>query len=161
MGDSRRFDLFAKYIEKHIHKDCKIADAASGKGYLQAALRQLGYKHITSWDKRPKNAKNRIGYRYGHFSWELDERYDCILGMHPDTATDHIIQYAIKNRVMCIVCPCCTKPSAFPFWGPYKYSEWLNHLKRTAEKGNMEVEETSLKMTGSRIVLFIKPIKNP
>ena len=56
MGDSRRFDLMAKLIEKHIPKGFTIGDIASGKGYLQAALRQRGYRNITSWDKRNKNA---------------------------------------------------------------------------------------------------------
>lgn len=157
MGDSRRFDLMAKVIEKHIPKSFHIGDIASGKGYLQAAMRQLGYKSITSWDKRNKNAKNRNGYRYGYFKWNTKEKFNAIVAMHPDEATDHCIKYAIKNRCPVIICPCCVKPDAEIFNEKHCYSNWINHLKRMAIKGGMNVIETRLPMNGKSIVLIIKP----
>ncbi len=157
MGDNRRFDLCGKLIEKHIPKDYKIADIASGNGQLQARLWQAGYKNITSWDKRHRNGKNRKGYRYGYFSWQEKERYDAVIGMHPDETTDHIIKYAVKNKVLAILCPCCIKPSAELFWEAYKSWLWIGHLKRIAWDGGLEVIETILRMNGKSLVLICKP----
>lgn len=157
MGDSRRFDLMAKLIEKHIPKSFTIGDIASGKGYLQAALRQRGYRNITSWDKRNKNAKNRNGYRWGYFKWNTKEKFNAVVGMHPDEATDHLIKYAIVNRCIAIVCPCCVKPDAEILNGQYNYRNWIKHLKQLAENGNMNVIESVLPMNGKSIVLIVKP----
>lgn len=157
MGDSRRFDLFAKLINKHIPKTAKIVDVAGGKGYLQAALRQLGYTDITSWDKRHKYAANRKGYRYGYFNWQAKEKYDAVVAMHPDEGTDHAILYAGKNRVPAIVCPCCIKPDATVFNGDHNFKTWCKHLEKLASKNGLEVIWTRLKMQGRSDVLIIRP----
>ena len=157
MGDSRRFDLFAKLTERHVRKDAHIVDVASGKGYLQAALRRLGYTHVTSWDKRKKNGSNRRGYRYGYFDYRTKECYDAVLAMHPDEATDHAILYAAKHHVPALICPCCIKPSAQPYWGQHTYGAWVEYLAQTATQANLNVQETKLKMNGRSIVLILKP----
>jgi hypothetical protein len=157
MGDSRRFDLFAKLAEKHIDKRCHVVDVACGKGYLQAAMRQLGFSHITSWDKRKRTSKNRRGYRYGYFDYRCKEQYDAVVAMHPDEGTDHAILYAGLRRVPALVCPCCVKPDAVPFWGTHKFSHWVAHLKILAEKHNLFVQEYLLRMNGKNLVLILKP----
>jgi len=156
MGDKRRFDLFSKLIEKHLDKNMKIVDVACGKGYLQAALLQKGFKNVISWDKRKKTAKNRRGYRYGYFDWRIKEKYDAVVAMHPDEGTDHSILYAVKNRVPALVCPCCIKWDAKVYWGDgSNFNNWVNHLIRIAE--NMTVEKQWLRMNGRNLVLIIKP----
>lgn len=158
MGDSRRFHLFAQVIERHIPKDANIVDVAGGKGSLQAALRQLGYTHVTSWDKRPKTAKSRKGYRYGYFHYERAPReYTAVVAMHPDEGTDHAIMYAVKRRVPAVICPCCVRPSAVVYSEDHNYNSWLKHLIGLAQKGGMEVITTALKMAGRRDVLILKP----
>ena len=159
MGDNRRFDLFAKLAERHVPKSAKIVDVAGGKGHLQAALRQRGYKNVTSWDKRKRTASNRQGHRYGYFSHAVGEQYEAVLAMHPDEATDHAILYAAKHRCIALVCPCCVKWSATPYWGPRKYPHWIKHLKQLASKGRLDVQETALKMNGKNLVLICTPKK--
>jgi hypothetical protein len=160
MGDSRRFDLFAKLAEKHFKKDWKIADVACGKGYLQAAMRQRGFTNIISWDKRKKTASNRKGYRYGYFNWQCKEKYDAVIAMHPDGGTDHAILYAGKNRVPALICPCCAIGDAVAFWGQNKYPTWIKHLEKIANDRNLSIQKTNLTpMTGRRLVLILKPKK--
>lgn len=156
MGDSRRFDLFAKLTDKHIYRETAIVDVASGKGYLQAALRQRGFSNITSWDKRKKNGKNRKGHRYGWFNWKCKEEYGAVLAMHPDEATDHAILYAGKHKVPALVCPCCVKSDAVVFWGKHTFKEWVKHLKRLADNNGLSVQEEYLPMVGKNLVLILK-----
>jgi len=157
MGDARRFDLFAKLADKHFDCEQNIVDVASGKGYLQAAMRQRGFKNITSWDKRKKNASNRRGYRYGYFTYDCSEKYEALISMHPDEGTDHSIIYAGLHRIPAIICPCCVKPHAQVFFGKHNFSNWINHLKRLANKYSLAVWETILPMNGKNLVLILKP----
>lgn len=158
MGDSRRFNLFAKLIEKHIRKDARIADVASGKGYLKAELYRLGYKKVTCWDKRRKLARGRAGQKYQYFDYKNAPRdYNAVVAMHPDEATDHVILYAVKHQIPALICPCCIKPSATTFNGNQSEHDWLLHLKRLAYSGNSEVIETSLPISGKNHVLILKP----
>jgi hypothetical protein len=139
-------------------RDARIADVASGKGQLQAELRLSGYGTIESWDKRPRNAKTRHGYRYGYFDYRNAPRgYDLVIGMHPDEGTDHIIQYACKHRTPFIVCPCCVKPSASQFQD-IGYEGWMRHLIGLAETGRMAVEVISLPMLGRKEVIIGRPL---
>ncbi len=159
MGDSMRFRLFTEAIQDRFpDRDAKIADVASGKGQLQAALRQVGYRKVESWDKRPRNAKNRYGYRYGYFDYQNAPRgYGLVVGMHPDEGTDHIIEYACKHRVPFLVCPCCVMPSASKFEG-IGYEEWMRHLIGLAGTRRMEIEILSLPMEGRKEVIVGRPI---
>jgi hypothetical protein len=159
MGDSKRFRLFAEMITQFFpERDASIADVASGKGQLQAILRQSGYRDIVSWDKRHRNAKTRRGYHYGHFDYRSAPRgYELVIGMHPDEGTDHIIQYACKHRTPFIVCPCCVKPSASTFQA-IGYDGWMGHLIGLAEAGRMAVDVISLPMEGRKEVIIGRPL---
>jgi hypothetical protein len=156
VGDRRRFDQFARLIQEHINKDTAILDVASGKGYLRAALYQLGYRNVTCWDKG-KRAIGRKHYRYGYFHWREKPGFGAVVAMHPDAATDHAILYAAKNRVPALICPCCIKPSAEPFWEDYNFTNWMNHLVRLAERNGMEVIKTRLPIQGRNDVLILRP----
>ena len=161
MGDTQRFRLFAAAIDSFFpDRNIEIADVASGKGYLQAELRQSGYRNITSWDKRPRNAKTRHGYHYGHFDYRSAPRgYQLVAGMHPDEGTDHIIQYACKHKTAFIVCPCCVKPSASKFQD-IGYEGWMRHLVGLAESGKMAVKVITLPMHGRKEVIIGTPIRS-
>lgn len=159
MGDSRRFHFFAKLIERNLSNDINIADVAGGKGYLQAALRQLGYTQVTSWDKRNKYANSSIkrSYRYGYFDYKTAPEYDAVVAMHPDEGTDHCIMYAGLHRVPSIICPCCVKPSAVTFWGRHDYHTWIKHLLNLCEQQKLKVTPANLPITGRNDVLIIRP----
>jgi hypothetical protein len=157
MGDSRRFDLFAKLISKHISKSSIIADVAGGQGYLQLALKDLGYKDITTFDKR-KHHVNKINQVYKYFDYRTEKGFSAVVAMHPDEGTDHALMYAINNRVPAVICPCCVKPHATILHSSHNFTNWKRHLTSLAEKSNMEVIWTVLKpMTGKREVMIIKP----
>lgn len=159
MGDRRRFDLFASLIaERFPERRLYIADVASGKGALQAALRQRGYNAVTSWDRRKRNAKTRRGYRYGWFDYRSAPRdYDLVVAMHPDEATDQVIAYAAKHGKPFVVCPCCIKPTASTFWEQHCYAAWLDHLERFATEDGLAVERVALPMDGRKVCLVGGP----
>ena len=113
MGDKRRFNKFANLINDLIlNKELSIIDVAAGKGHLQKALNEKGFRNVTSWDA--KNIKKGLKRRYGLFKCNEKQKFDVIVAMHPDEATDHSILYAGKNKKIAIVCPCCIKPDATP-----------------------------------------------
>lgn len=159
MGDAARFRLFADAVQSRFpDRRVKIADVASGRGGLHAALYMLGYQSVTSWDVRKKNATIRTGYHYGLFDYRnAPRKYDLVLGLHPDEATDQIIQYAVKHRKPFLVCPCCIKPSAVEFKGK-GFGDWMGHLVGLAESGDMKVEWFDLPMRGRNRVIAGIPL---
>lgn len=161
MGDNRRFDLFAKHIERQFPhaKNLKIADVAAGQGFLSLALNEKGFTNITSFDKRYKKVRQLKDYRYKYFHWQIEEQFDLIVGMHTDEATDHAILYAVKNRIPFTICPCCVKPNGKLFHGQHAFWPWVKHLKQMAESAGFEIFESELPMSGRRWVLTGKPFK--
>jgi hypothetical protein len=158
VGDPRRFDAFAALIAERITPEARIVDVAGGKGYLQAALRQRGYRNVTSWDKRKKYASNTRGYRYGWFTHDTPDSYDVVVAMHPDGGTDHAICYAARNKVPALVVPCCAIGGAVAYGGAKcGYESWIEHLERLARERGLGVEREVLPIVGRRLVLVCRP----
>ena len=157
VGDPRRFHAFADVIARALHPSMIIADVAGGKGYLQAALRERGFRSITTWDRRRRTPMSRRGHRYGWFTWDCPARYDAIVAMHPDEATDHAILYAAKHQIPALICPCCVRPSARLFLEPYKYHHWCRHLASLATQAGLKVAWTTLPINGRRDVMILTP----
>lgn len=157
MGDKRRFDLFAKLIRKQFDPKQyrRVADVASGKGHLQISLRQHGFHKVVSFDNRWKGPRTgRRHYRHTFFDAGVRERFDLLVGMHPDGATDVIIDQAARYETPFVVCPCCAIPNAHLFSGPR--SEWVCHLMKLAERLGFSVQEFALRMNGANRVLVGK-----
>lgn len=130
MGDKNRFRELAKLVsQEYPNRDLKIIDVAGGKGKLKAELYLLGYTNVTTMDKRKKNTTQRIGFSYKHFESAIEPAgWELILGMHPDEASEEIIDYCGKNRNCAyILCPCCIRPTISYFNG-VDYQQWYNHL---------------------------------
>ena len=155
MGDPKRFDLFAGLVSSRAPKAAQIADVAGGKGYLRAAMGDRGFSRVTTWDKRASKIPGNQVYRY--FDWATAPKYDLVVGMHPDEATDHIICYAGKHRVPAFICPCCVKPSAVTFWGGYKFKHWTTHLLQLIKERDLKYELHHLPMQGKNLVIEIIP----
>jgi len=166
MGDSRRFDLFAAFIERQVNnKSARIADVAAGKGYLSLALRERGYKNVVSFEPKARPAVRGLQYRAKYFD---GGDFDVIVGMHPDQATDVILDEAIRIKAMAIVVPCCALATRWTFWNmphiqrggiPFHrqnttYSRWLRHLKGESAKRGLNLDETTLPMNGRSVVLY-------
>jgi len=154
MGDSRRFHLFAQCIKSNFPNASSIADVAGGKGYLNLALKNLGYKRVVTFDTRGKFRVNGIEYHTKLFDSTVPNEYDLLVGMHPDEATDHIIVEAGKRRIPFLIVPCCVKPSAITFWGNHVRRHWFAHLVKLAESFNMQVNKTTLRMNGRNEVFI-------
>jgi hypothetical protein len=165
VGDPRRFDLFGKLIVEVFpsHQYKKVADIAGGKGYLQTNLRGHGYD-VTTYDERQgrRDRPGRFQYRYQLFGSHIKERYDLLVGMHPDEATDVIINEAAKRKIPFVVCPCCVKPTVLQsvFRDSHNYTNWIIQLKALAERNGYEVREKKLRMMGKSLVLYGWPKTN-
>lgn len=123
---------------------------------MRKALLELGYKNVETWDKRKKHQPGKQRYQY--FDWKIKDKYDAVIGLHPDEASDHIILYATKNRVPFLICPCCAIGGATTYWGARNnFKSWLIYLKGLAEKENFKVIETLLPMNGKNLVLIGYP----
>ena len=157
MGDPARFREFATLVSKVLPLDAALIDVAGGRGGLQSALRTIGYQSVVSWDIRHKYASGRPGYHYGLFNWETAPRYDALVAMHPDEATDHAILYASLWRVPAIICPCCIKPSARPFSGPKLKWLWHIHLETLALRAGLHIKWAQLPIAGDNRVLVLTP----
>lgn len=158
MGDPRRFHHMANLVAEYVPPSVDIVDVASGKGYLRAALHQLGYRKVESWDRRPRCAGGR-GYRYGLFQWDTAPRsYGAVVAMHPDGGTDHAIVYAAERGVVGLICPCCVCPSAETYWGRHAYHAWCDHLETLAIRRGAMVEWRTLPISGRNRVMVVTPV---
>lgn len=160
MGDKKRFDLFVKAISKRFPSWMRVADIAGGKGYLQLALKEQGFKDVITFDCKPR--KNRVRVHGVKFCWRkfdhnIETEFDLLVGMHPDEATDVIIYEAAKRRIPFGIVPCCIMPTRLLFWDKRNYRGWVKALTKMAETQNFEVEKYQLRMNGKNLALFGKP----
>lgn len=158
MGDPRRFDAFAAFIATHFpDRELRIADVAGGRGWLQRALRERGYRHVTTFDTRNRHLYFRgQSYRRCEFAPHLKWRreFDLLLAMHPDEATDVVIDAACQWRVPYLVVPCCVRPTAWTFWERHTHPTWLAHLKRESARRGITAQELVLPIRGKNRVLL-------
>ncbi len=156
MGDPSRFWKFARFIAKVASPGMHIADVAGGKGKLRGALWMIGLKNVTTIDVRHEQAR-RGAYRLFDYRTEPG-KYDLLVGMHPDAATDHIIMFSGFRRVPAIICPCCVMPSASRYGGRRGYyPDWLSHLKSLSVSMRMKVLHTRIDIAGRNDVLYLEP----
>lgn len=156
MGDKRRFDLFASFIQEKLPRGARIADVAAGKGTLAFELRRRGF-HVVPFEPHPRRGGQvrRLNMQVRTFSADLADGFDAVVGMHPDEATDVILDAASRRHgVLAIVCPCCPKPTAWAYWGPkLSRTSWNEHLVQESARRGLRLEATRLRMNGSNLVL--------
>ena len=154
MGDPRRFDRFADaLVVRWPDPRTAIADVAGGHGQLRAALYRRGHQNAVTFDKRRGRWKPPgQHYRWGMFTGSEPDRFDLLVGMHPDAATDRIIAGAIRRQIPFAVVPCCAIPSVWPFEGP-DYSAWVDHLTARAADAGYRVTEECLPIQGRSLML--------
>ena len=156
MGDSRRFEVLAKFIMKNF-VPCSVADVAGGQGYLSFALTQHGYS-CTVIDPRKTNLSKKerqiarcknIEFRrlQKEFEPEMAYEYDLIVGLHPDQATEAICEAALIKS--CIIVPCCQYWSGIENHGSPNLAETI---RRKFRRNGVKWWETFLKMNGKNLV---------
>lgn len=158
MGDPRRFDLFARLIARMFpDRALRIADVGAGKGALSFALRTAGYS-VVPFEPAPRRGGQvrRLSMRVADFVPDDARGFDLLVGMHPDAATDAMLEGAIRHKVPAVVAPCCVRPSAWPYVGPREHLAWRAHLVRESERRGLHVTQTSLPMGGANFVMVTR-----
>jgi hypothetical protein len=158
MGDRRRFKAFATSIRKNFppKRFPRVADVAGGRAELQMELRRMGYDAVT-YEPRRKRNRNGANVHRRLFSRGERERFDLLVGLHPDEATDVILVEAARRRVPFGICPCCVKPVAIKYNGSHEFQDWVKHLKRQAMMVRFDVTEALLPIEGKNLVLYGRP----
>jgi hypothetical protein len=144
MADLQRFSLFAKLIAQRFDDARRVFDIAGGVGKLNQELTALG-RQVVTFDRRHKH----LDVPYAQRTFDLAEpcEADVIVGMHPDGATQIIIEYAALHRIPFAVVPCCSDNGM-------SYKPWMRHLAELARaRGFREVIEENLPMCGRARVL--------
>lgn len=159
MSSPRRFEITAINISKQFpNREICIADIAGGKGYLNLALKEIGYNNVISFDKRSRHVhKNKINFQYRLFNIDMAKDFDLLVGLHPDEATDLIIKAGSIYKKSFFIVPCCIMPNTVQFWDKYKFPVWIEHLKKYSIKlGYNNIQEIQLKFDGRNIALVGK-----
>lgn len=161
MGDRRRFDVFARLIAGLVapaeRLAMRVADVASGKGALSWALREHGFAAITPFEPAPRRGGQvrRLGIQVRDFEPAHARGFDLIVGMHPDGATDCMLEGAARSGALVVVCPCCVRPNAWTYWGGRNDRRaWVDHLVARAAQSGLALEQGQLAMGGSNTVLW-------
>ncbi|MFC1679271.1 hypothetical protein ACFL2T_03570 [Elusimicrobiota bacterium] len=140
-----------------------IADVAGGRGRLSHHLRKLGFDSTIvdirdaahpGWLHRTLRKKSRRSGRLIQIPrvvakvQDMDlSRFDLIVGLHPDEATEHIVSAAIKHDKDFAIVPCCV----FPLDGVRRSKEdWREYLASLSP----ETEIATLPFNGSNVVLY-------
>lgn len=94
----------------------------------------------------------------GSFSKEYDCEYTAIFGLHPDQATDSIIDYALKHRIPFACIPCCIFKASFPhrsLKSGQKVSTYGGLIQYLREK-DTRIRLAELPFEGRNIVLYMR-----
>ena len=97
-GASGRDGLDAKERDVLVQRTCVI-------------LAQRGMAHHACLFQPAERAEEGAALKEAREAWE---RCDVVVGLHPDEATDAIVDAALAARKPFAVVPCCVFPSAFP-----------------------------------------------
>lgn len=114
MGDTRRFHFVAELVTdlfppSRFHA---AADVAGGKGKLAGKLIKRGYS-ATIIDPRRSRKHPRGAVRMSQpFLPGMARRYDVLVGLHPDGATEALVLSAKRRPV--VIVPCCLHDWAGP-----------------------------------------------
>lgn len=161
MGDPRRFDLFASFVAGLVPRAdrllMRVADVAAGKGALSWALRQHGFLNIVPFEPKPRRGGQvrRLGIAVRDFTSADADGFDLIVGMHPDGATDCILDGAARTGALVAISPCCVRPNAWTYWGSKQSNtEWHEHLVAQSAHRGLALQQGRLKMTGANAVMW-------
>ncbi len=117
MGDIKRFEVFADFIERNFPARYfpRVIDVAGGGGYLSLELILRGYEPVLV-DPRKTNVRKKVRKERRKEMAKLERRFelftpdmaadaDLVVGMHPDGATEAICEAASFAHVALV--PCC------------------------------------------------------
>mmetsp|Transcript_45471 Transcript_45471/g.110146 ORF Transcript_45471/g.110146 Transcript_45471/m.110146 type:complete len:476 (-) Transcript_45471:379-1806(-) len=120
--------LVAKYGVEMLSKGSGVLDVAGGKGELSRALFDLGVKKSVLLDPSPR-CEGEVSFEIVKEPLEgdgskLTDRTDrvgdlvrscsMIVGMHPDQASEALVDTSMRLGVPFAILPCCVMPKLFP-----------------------------------------------
>jgi hypothetical protein len=163
MGDGRRFQEFAMFIDRTFPAANRVMDVAGGHGDLAFWLHRLGKRPVvvdpreSRFSGRIRRALRKEAMRTGRLVQierrcarveDIDLReFDLIAALHPDEATEPAVRSAIAHGIDFAVVPCCV----FPLDGVKRsQAEWLRYLASLAPG----IAMTSLPIVGANVVLW-------
>ena len=173
----KRAELFADFILNNLPVDTGdvVLDVAGGRGDLAFELAiKRGFVNVVTIDPRPERIKRwqrkllvkksdskLPRHVQGFFDEEVafDFKPHLILGLHPDEATEVIVDVALRLKVAFAVVPCCVFANKFKGQRgggdsePKTYEEWIEYL----QKKHSAIRERHLGFRGRDKVLFWLP----
>mmetsp|Transcript_25886 Transcript_25886/g.39164 ORF Transcript_25886/g.39164 Transcript_25886/m.39164 type:complete len:356 (+) Transcript_25886:102-1169(+) len=178
---SKRQNLFAQWILKTFDRDalCRgVLDVAGGKGELCQALSEFNIQSILL-DPDPRCCNNDdlpfevLSEPLEGDGIALTDRDDSfaekirscglIAGMHPDEATEAIIDTALRLETSFAILPCCVMPKLFPnrvqkrYGHPVRsYSTFCQYLQDKAPNPEVVFQVDYLPFVGRNKIIYYK-----
>lgn len=145
MGDSKRFKVTAKFLAENF-KPCSVADVAGGRGSLSKELAQYGFE-CTVIDPRHDQMPS-LKAMHRKFDRRLAKKFDLIIGLHPDEATEELCVTAASGARVVII-PCCNMWRGIENHGS---GSLANTIRKYFQQHNVDWWETLLPITGKNLV---------
>jgi hypothetical protein len=169
MGDKKRNRVFAEFIRHTFSNHERVADVAGGNGELGFLLQNELNREVTIVDPcvRPfpkwirdylqEAEPDTVAHEIRRLKVNVDEvqfgKFDLIVAMHPDEATELAIRAAISFNIDFAVVPCCP----FPLAGKKQFGrEWIRYLANLAP----DIRTTRLGFSGPSTCLWRKNVTN-
>ena len=148
MGDTKRFRLLAEFIERNYPNIDTVLDVAGGSnGYLASELRKRDYT-VRTIDPCSRDIADFFTLdKLRDLEKEQKQKFDLIVGVHPDGATREICRAAKTHDI--VIVPCCN------MWTekePNIYRLIQNYLRTN----RIEYALLMLPMRGRNIVYYTK-----
>ncbi len=160
--ERRRFEIVADFVARHFPPPATrtVLDVGGSMGILAYHLARRGYV-ATVIDPRRKAVKRhfrKLAQKGGFISRLHYERRvllpsdtaDLLVGLHPDEATEALVEQAVRLRAAFVVVPCCVMPRD----GVHRtFEEWCDHLRALAAATH-SVHTEVLPMNGANLALW-------
>jgi hypothetical protein len=167
MGDKKRNRIFAEFIRHTFSNHERVADVAGGNGELGFLLQNELSREVTivdpsvrpfpKWirDYMQRGESNPGAHDIQRLKVNVDKvqfrKFDLIVAMHPDEATEPAIRAAISFNIDFAVVPCCP----FPLEGKKQFGkEWIRYLATLAP----DISTTRLGFSGPDTCLWQKNV---
>ena len=140
-----------------IHNDSQVSETTRD---LDATVEDTLSANFV-YDNRQVHIANHSNYIIESYETARDIIYNAsiIIGMHPDQATEHMIDYAIANNKPFAVIPCCIYSKQFPSRicnGKLvtTYAEFVQYL---INKAPMDIHAVEMSFEGKCVLLYYIP----